>query len=168
VEDYALSPHFSFFELTHTDNAGLQEQNRVEGQELVSSLVEVANMLEAIRRIVGPLHINSGFRCPELNGATPGSSKKSQHMKGEAADFHLAGVEPTPESMDALFDAVLEACVDNDVQFGQLIRETAKRSSGTSDWVHVSLGAPYRDEEKCGQVMRMKDGVYTLIKTVKI
>ena len=33
-----------------------------------------------------PLHINSGYRCPELNKIVGGTST-SQHLKGEAADI---------------------------------------------------------------------------------
>lgn len=35
----------------------------------------------------GPLHINSGYRCPKLNAAV-GGVPTSQHTKGEAADIH--------------------------------------------------------------------------------
>ena len=38
-----------------------------------------------------PLHINSGFRCPKHNAATPGSSSTSLHMLGMALDFRRPG-----------------------------------------------------------------------------
>lgn len=34
-----------------------------------------------------PLYINSSYRCPEHNAATPGSSKNSYHMKFVALDI---------------------------------------------------------------------------------
>ena len=47
----------------------------------------VDNVLDPLRQAWGgPIHVNSGYRCPELNqivGGTPGS----QHQRGEAADI---------------------------------------------------------------------------------
>lgn len=49
-------------------------------------------VLQPLRDKVGvPLHINSGFRCPELNKAV-GGVQTSQHVKGEAAD--VSGLDP--------------------------------------------------------------------------
>lgn len=44
-------------------------------------------LLEELRDIIGglPLHINSGYRCPQHNAAIGGVSN-SQHTKGTAAD----------------------------------------------------------------------------------
>jgi len=49
-----------------------------------SRLIE---LLEELRDITGgkPLHINSGYRCPDHNAAVGGVSN-SQHTKGTAAD----------------------------------------------------------------------------------
>lgn len=44
-------------------------------------------VLQPLRDAWGkPLHINSGYRCPELNAAV-GGVPTSQHTKGEAADI---------------------------------------------------------------------------------
>lgn len=54
-------------------------------RDAIKSLVD--NVLQPLRDIAGvPLHINSGYRCSELN-ATIGGVPTSQHMKGEAADI---------------------------------------------------------------------------------
>jgi len=81
-------------------------------------------VLQPLRDRFGPIRINSGYRCPELNGAV-GGVKNSQHMRGEAADIHLPSVEKGQEYL--AFLKTLPA-VD------QLIWEEEK---GTI-WIHVS------------------------------
>ena len=89
-----LSPHFTFDELTRTSQTALQAKNRAEAQAFLPSLTELAALLEVIRVHFGkPLKINSGFRGASVNAGTPGSSKTSQHMKGEAADIEIPGVD---------------------------------------------------------------------------
>ena len=47
----------------------------------------VINMAQTIREELGvPVHVNSGYRCAEHNRAV-GGAKKSNHMKGLAADL---------------------------------------------------------------------------------
>jgi len=151
-----LSPHFSFEELTVTRNASLQEKNRIEAQAFKNSLKSLAiTLLEPIRHD-RPLVVKSAFRCPDLNGATPGSSKTSQHMKGEAADIHREG-----QSIDDLFQEIRMFLKINGVSFGQLIKEEAQRDYGVVQWVHISLGEGYREPSKCGQILIMKNGIYT-------
>lgn len=166
MDDFKLSDHFGFNELTVTNNAALQSQNREEAakEPVISCLRATAALLERLRARLGAIIANSAFRCPALNGATAGSSKTSQHMLGQAADIRQG--EATPETMQALFKAVLAVLIEDRITFGQLIYEEAKRDYGVSCWVHVSLGTPFRDPAKCGQVLMMKDGVYTLIQTV--
>ncbi|MBO5194569.1 MAG: peptidase M15 [Bacteroidales bacterium] len=56
-----------------------------EVKENIKSLVE--DVLQPLRDAYEkPLHINSGYRCPELNSLV-GGSPSSQHIKGEAADI---------------------------------------------------------------------------------
>ena len=55
-----------------------------EVRDAVKELVDT--VLQPLRDTWGkPLHINSGYRCPELNKAIGGQTT-SQHLKGEAAD----------------------------------------------------------------------------------
>jgi len=81
--------------------------------------------------------VTSAYRCKILNDNLRGSAA-SQHMNGEAADFVLPGVSCAE---------VFEKIKNSAVAYGQLILEKA----GGKKWVHVSLGAPYRPAEKCGQ-----------------
>jgi hypothetical protein len=136
-----LSPHFTFEELTRTGQSALQEKNREEAKAFVPSLTQLAQLLEVIREHFGrPLKINSGFRGLSVNTATPGSSKTSQHMKGEAADIEIPGID----------DAELHRWIvrESGLKFGQCILE---RPPGRS-WVHVSICGT-RDPKSCGQAL---------------
>lgn len=136
-----LSEHFTFDELTRTGQTALQPRNRQEAQAFLPSLTELAELLEVVRAHFGkPLKINSGFRGLAVNTGTPGSSKTSQHMKGEAADFGIPGVD----------DAEIHRWIvkDSGLKYGQCILE---RPPGRS-WVHVSICGT-RDPKACQQAL---------------
>lgn len=136
-----LSPHFTLEELTRTSQTALQVKNRAEAQAFLTSLAELAALLEVVRVHFGkPLKVNSGFRGPSVNAATPGASKTSQHMRGEAADIEIPGVD----------DAELHRWIvrDSGLKFGQCILE---RPPGRS-WVHVSICGT-RDPKRCGEAL---------------
>ena len=144
-----LSPHFTLEELTRTSQTALQATNRAEAQAFLSSLTELAALLEVIRVHFGkPLKINSGFRGASVNAGTPGSSKTSQHMKGEAADIEIPGVD----------DAELHRWIvkDSGLRFGQCILE---RPPGRS-WVHVSICGT-RDPKRCNEALTFDGTRYT-------
>jgi hypothetical protein len=86
-------------------------------------------------------------------------------MLCEAVDFDRFGQVYTEETLDHDFKLIMAAARRGDLKFGQLIKESAKRytKDGThvSMWLHISLGAPWRAAERCGQCLVMKDGVYT-------
>jgi zinc D-Ala-D-Ala carboxypeptidase len=136
-----LSPHFTFDELTRTSQTALQAKNRSEAQAFLKPLTELAALLEVIRTHFGkPLKVNSGFRGASVNAGTPGASKTSQHMKGEAADIEIPGID----------DAELHRWIvkDSGLKFGQCILE---RPPGKS-WVHVSIRGT-RDPKLCQQAL---------------
>ena len=77
-------------------------------RDAMKSLVD--NVLQPLRDIAGvPLHINSGYRCEELNAAV-GGVPTSQHVKGEAADVAF----PKPIELARM-------AVDNYLPFDQMI-----------------------------------------------
>ena len=136
-----LSPHFTFEELTRTGQTALQAKNREEAKAFTSSLTQLAAMLEVIRAHFGkPLKVNSAFRGQAVNSATPGASKTSQHMLGEAADIEIPGVD----------DADLHRwiCTQSGLKYGQCILE---RPPGRS-WVHVSICGT-RDSKRCNEAL---------------
>jgi hypothetical protein len=127
-----LSPHFTLEEMTATDHHTI---DNTAPPEIVEALTRSAAAMEYVREALGvrPIHVNSGYRCPELNTAV-GGSPTSSHMDGEAVDFIC------PD-----FGAPLDICrqlaapgVLDELPFDQLIQE------GT--WVHIGFGPQMRDQ----------------------
>ena len=83
-----LSKNFDWKEFTKSDTASrLHINNEIvdwDVRDNIKALVD--HILQPLRTAWGgPLFINSGFRCPELNEAV-GGVPTSQHVKGQAAD----------------------------------------------------------------------------------
>jgi zinc D-Ala-D-Ala carboxypeptidase len=149
-----LSPHFSFAEMTRTDNRRFLDENRQPPAHLLPAGVALCEtLLEPIRAHFGqPVVIHSGYRCPALNHAI-GGALSSQHLKFEAADFHVSGV--------ALVDVWTWVWRHSGLPFGQLILEGW--GGGRPGWIHLSLGEGYRDEDRCLEVLTMSGGRYTRV-----
>ena len=69
------------------------------GKNLTSS--KLVEAVQQIRDLVGPVRINSGYRCPQHNAAV-GGAKHSRHLLGTAAD-----IKPLQASMQDVLDAAL-------------------------------------------------------------
>lgn len=142
-----LSPHFTFNELTRTGQTALQVKNREEAQKVLPALKDLAAMLEVIRAKFGPVRVTSAFRGPSVN-ASAGGSKSSQHLVGEAADI---GCGVSDEELHRWI------VTESGLKFGQCILEKPPGKS----WVHISLGAPYRDPKRCGESLYFDGKSYT-------
>ena len=85
----ALSPHLSEAEFLTTRHVEyLPEQRRIwDGTPDLQAAARrfAVQIYEPVRRLLGPLHVNSGYRCPGLNLAV-GGHPQSRHMLGLAAD----------------------------------------------------------------------------------
>ena len=143
-----LTQHFSFEELTRTRQTDLQDANRKEARDYIDRLKLVAEMLEAIRTKFGAVRVTSGFRGPALNKVVNGSPT-SQHSKGEAADFVCPAV-----TVDELHKWIV---TESGLAYGQCILEKPPGSA----WIHISLGAPYRDPKRCGESLAFDGKTYT-------
>lgn len=168
TNDRKLSPHFSLFDLTRTDHADLQEENRHVTTEEQNKLTAVAELLEQVLIICGfDVIVTSGRRFLELNKRV-GGSDRSQHLKCEAADL-VPAHDQSEEAVVELWQKIATAARAGRIKFGQLIVEAAPngREGGKKCWVHISLGAPYRAKERCGEVLTMKDGKFSLISQIK-
>ena len=65
----------------------------------------LAEELQYIRDFIQrPITINSGYRCESYNSTIPGSSSRSQHVLGKAADIVVSGMSSTEvfEELDEL------------------------------------------------------------------
>lgn len=156
MENIQLTDHFDLYDLTKTNWAKYQDMNREVDKTQIVKLTVLAKLMEHVMFVLStPLTITSGYRCPELNKAI-GSSEKSQHLLCEAADFI-----PGQQDLGTSFRTLWRDIKDNGANVGQLIHETTARPYGYSSWIHISLGAPYREESKNKQILRMEGGVYT-------
>lgn len=171
--DRQLSPNFSLYQLTRTDHVDLQEENRhVTEEELVRLGLVATDLLEPCRAILGcDLDVHSGRRYLELNKRV-GGSPRSEHQKCTAVDFSPKGPDTEESVTDAWQKIITAARRQREpgyagtgiLSFGQLILEgQSKGREGRVWWIHASLGAPYRAPMRCGEVLSMKDGVYTMI-----
>lgn len=134
-----LSPHFTLSEMSRT-SSGLYNGPTID--KITALTVLCTTLLEPVRNRFGPVSIHSGYRGPAVNAAI-GGSKSSQHMKGEAADFHCPG---------ATLEHVMRwIVVESGLSYGQVILEG--HTKGEPTWIHLSLGAPYRLGSSCMQAL---------------
>lgn len=125
-----LSDNFSLSELTKSSMA-LRH-----GIDNTPNPAQIENLKLLCEKILEPVRANyhksiipsSGFRCLELNRKI-GSKDSSQHTKGEAADFEIAGIDNKD-----LFN-----WIKDNLEFDQNILEFYKEGKPHSGWVHVSF-----------------------------
>ena len=98
------------------------------------------NVLQPIRsQFDAPVLISSGYRSGELNIAI-GSSIKSQHIEGKAADIEVAGTD----------NKELAEWIRDNLEFDKLILEFYRDGEPESGWIHVS----WNSGENRNQVLR--------------
>ena len=120
-----LSQNFSLAEMLKSQTAerkGIPNEPTDEHIKCMKMLAK--NILQPIRNEFGSFIVSSGYRSPELCIAI-GSNIHSQHAKGEAADFEVAGVDN--------YDLAL--WIQENLDFDQLILECY--TGGNSGWVHT-------------------------------
>ena len=87
-----LSPHFSLKEMTDSQTAVKHGIANIPSPEAVENLHRLCEgTLEPLREAIGlPIIVTSGYRTKALNAMLAHASDRSQHMLGQAADFHVA------------------------------------------------------------------------------
>lgn len=130
-----LSEHFTLTEMTVSQEAARSGLKNVPDALQIESLRNLCkNVLEPLReRVKRPVVVSSGFRSATVNRRIGGSAR-SQHCRGEAADFTIPGM--SVGDVVALIRAM-------NLPFDQLIDEFGA-------WVHVSHS---RTGKQRGQVM---------------
>ena len=129
-----LSQNFTLAELTKSQTAERKGIKNVPDAEAITNLKLLAeNILQPIRNEFGSFIVSSGYRCPELSIAI-GSSKNSQHCKGQAADFEVANVD----------NYLLAQWIRDNLVFDQLILECY--TGGNTGWIHCSYSQRARKE----------------------
>ena len=135
-----LSENFSLNEFTKSDTAVRKGIDNTPNDDHLKSMKALCeNVLQKVRSHFGKsVRITSGYRSPELCEAI-GSSKTSQHAKGQAADFEITGID----------NKVLAEYIIENLDFDQIILEFYTDGDPNSGWVHCS----YKDDNR-KQVLR--------------
>lgn len=127
-----ISKYLTYQEAIRSANAKrLGIDNEPNPEQLERMKYVAREIFDKVREYIkGPLHASSFFRCKELNDATPGASKTSQHLTGEAIDLDcdMYGVSDNLEIFNFIRDSLI---------FDQLIAEYVDKF-GNPSWVHVS------------------------------
>ena len=133
-----LSKSFTLNELTKSQEATRLGINNIPNEEEIQNLkILCENILQPIRDFYGmPVSVSSGYRSAALCEAI-GSSSKSQHTKGQAADFEIFGVANKD---------VAEFIVKN-LEYDQCILEFWNENEPNSGWVHCSFSKKYNRKQ---------------------
>ena len=146
---------YTWYDLTYSNKARNRRKQNIPNQQHQANLSELCRtILEPLcDRIGETVHVDSGYRSPELNNSLEDSSPTSQHMRGEAADLDR-GDSLNREVFDTLYSMIEEGTITvgqliwekgqwDDINFYEThslrtgVTTTAESYPG---WVHVSLG----------------------------
>jgi len=122
-----MTPHFTLAELTATSH---RQFDNTPNEAETANLQKLAEFLEQVKEALDgkPIMVTSGFRCKAVNDSV-GSSDKSQHRTGSAADFRVPGMTP---------DAVVRTIIEAGLPYDQIIREFSDPVAG-GGWTHISI-----------------------------
>lgn len=144
-DNTVLTPHFQLREFTESATArkhGIVNEPTAEAVENLRRLC--IGTLEPLReKLKQPVVITSGFRCQQLNEIIVHASRKSQHMSGQAADFHLGHTDFTDDTdkrRKRLIQAFRLIITDESIDFDQLILYP--------NFIHVSYVSKERNRRK--------------------
>jgi zinc D-Ala-D-Ala carboxypeptidase len=127
-----LSKSFTLNELTKSQEATRLGIDNTPSEEHIENLkILCENILQPIRDFYGmPVSISSGYRSAALCEAV-GSSSKSQHTKGQAADFEIFGIT----------NKDLADWITTNLDYDQCILEFWNPNEPNSGWVHCSYNS---------------------------
>ena len=122
--------------------------NKPDEDQLEAMKFVARNIFDKVRVFVGgPLNASSFFRSPKLNAAIGGSSKTSQHMKGEAIDIDCDTFGFGTNNQ--VFDFIRK-----NLEYDQVIGEYPTKE-GKFEWVHVSLRRDGKNRKQ--DLVKLKD-----------
>jgi len=124
-----LSKSFTLNELTKSQEAlRLNIDNTPSDEHILNLKILCENILQPVRDFYGmPLSVSSGYRSATLCEAV-GSSSKSQHTKGQAADFEIFSIA----------NKELADWITTNLEYDQCILEFWNEREPNSGWVHCS------------------------------
>jgi len=119
-----LTPHFTLEEFTFSQTATRKGIDNTPHEGILDNLCILANGMEDVRNLLNaPIHVSSGYRCPELNDLL-GSKRTSQHTQGLACDF-TSNAYGSPQ-------IIFADIITSDIPYDQLILEFDR-------WIHISF-----------------------------
>ena len=119
-----LTPHFTLEEFTFSQTATRKGIDNTPHEGILDNLCILANGMEHVRNLLNaPIHVSSGYRCPELNDLL-GSKRTSQHTQGLACDF-TSNAYGSPQ-------IIFADIITSDIPYDQLILEFDR-------WIHISF-----------------------------
>lgn len=123
-----ITDHFTWEEVTFSQTASRQGIDNTLPADLVPAVTNTAKQMERVRALLqAPVIVTSWFRCPALDLAVSGFTKKSQHSMGEAVDF----ISPQFGTPIDICKRILK--YPELISFDQLIYEHT--------WVHISFNS---------------------------
>lgn len=123
-----LSDHFDVAEVTASHIAESRGIKNDYPAEMFDVIKNTAAGMERVRALLGkPIHVDSWYRCHELNVAV-GSKDTSDHLQGRAVDFICQE-----------FGSPLQIC-QFIIKYKELIR--FKQLILEHTWVHISFDDP--------------------------
>ena len=134
-----LSKHFKLSEFTKSQIAARHGLKNLPGSGEVKNLENLCyEILEPVRaKFEKPIMISSGFRSLMVNRKL-GSSDSSQHCKGQAVYFEIAGI---PNIKVAYW-------IQANCDFDQLILEYYQPDDDQHGWIHVSYNEKGANRKK--------------------
>jgi len=134
-----LSKHFKLEEFTRSQIAARNGLSNTPGSGEVKNLENICyEILEPVRaKFEKPIMINSGYRSLEVNRKL-GSSDSSQHTKGQAVDFEIAGIH----------NLKVAHWIKDNCDYDQLILEFYKPTEKNAGWIHVSYNEKGSNRKK--------------------
>ena len=138
-----LTKNFSLEELTASATAARLGIDNTPNDLQLQNLRRLAELLQQVRdHFNAPVFINSAFRNKALNDAC-GSSDKSQHLLGCAADLRISGISPRQG---------VQAIQKSGILFDQIICEY-------DSWIHISVSNHPSDPPRQNALTIDKKGV---------
>jgi zinc D-Ala-D-Ala carboxypeptidase len=145
-----ISEHFNWEDVTISQEAARRGIDNSLPEELRVTALRTAVKLEKVRTLLGdvPVHVNSWYRCPELNAAIGSNNATSAHPHACAVDF-IAPRFGTPLDICKHLQGYFPL-----LQYDQLIMEHT--------WVHIGFKADPSTVAR-GQVLSLlKSGGYAV------
>ena len=136
-----LSQNFTLEEMTASATAARLGIDNTPSETVKNNLKRLAT--EIMQRIRdqwgGPIIVSSGYRSKALNAAV-GGSKTSQHVLGQACDFHAAN----RANNWLLYNLIKNMVRKGEITCGQILWEYG--TDKNPQWIHVSLPGSHTNQ----------------------